>query len=284
LERHRFLALLLEGLGPAVTSARLVLDIAPSPQTTRLFERLRPERYVRMDFDPSADKRVVDVQASLTAVPLPDASVEVAICYHVLEHVPDDRTAMAELARVLAHAGFALVQVPWRASDVTDEDPSAPVEERVRRFGQADHVRYYGRDFEDRLRAAGLSVLRFTPREVVGERLSDVLGLMPDEAVWLVRRGEDRLVREINGTAFPLAAVLSLADIMAENTAKKVAGKMDQLAREVKKLEARAQRAEQQAAKWERAYRRLRERLPIRMGVALARPLRTAALRLRHHR
>ncbi len=56
---------------------------------------------------------------------------------------------MLEIARVLAPTGVGLVQVPFRPGTVLDEDPSAPVEERVRRFGQADHVRYYGDDFED---------------------------------------------------------------------------------------------------------------------------------------
>ena len=111
--------------------------------------------YVGMDFDPGADSRIVNVQASLTQLPLPDASVGLMICFHVLEHIPDDAAAMAEIGRVLAPGGIAVVQVPRREGVPTDEDPDAPPEERLRRFGQRDHVRFYGDDFEDRLRAAG---------------------------------------------------------------------------------------------------------------------------------
>ena len=130
----------------------------------------------RLDFDPGADRRTVDVQASLTRLPLPDASVGLMICFHVLEHIPDDASAMAEIARVLGPEGVAVVQVPRRHGTLTDEDPEAPVEERIRRFGQRDHVRIYGDDFEDRLRAAGLKVLALTIR--------DLYGAVATEAVW----------------------------------------------------------------------------------------------------
>lgn len=262
LERHRFLVLVLEGLSPAIATARVALDIGPNEQTATLFKRLRPERYLRMDVDPAADEREVDVRASLTHVPLADASVDVAVCYHVLEHIPDDRAAMAELARVLAPAGLALVQVPWRPGTATDEDPAAPEAERIRRFGRPDHVRYYGGDFEERLRAAGLSFIRFTPREVVGDHLVEVLRLVPEESVWLVRRAEGHLVREINGGALRQTALAVLAS----------AG--DRLERDVAELRSRARAAEKQAARWERAYRRLRGRLPVRIAAAIGRLLR----------
>ena len=57
----------------------------------------------------------------------------------------------------------------------------------MRRFGQHDHVRYYGDDFEQRLVDAGLVFTRTSPRSLVGERVCTVLGLIPDEWVWVVR-------------------------------------------------------------------------------------------------
>lgn len=204
LERHRFLALLLDSLAPTVTSAGLLLDIAPSRQTTTLFKsRLAPRHYVRMDFDPAADGREVDLQASLTDLPLRSAVADIVICYHVLEHIPDDAAAIRELHRVLSPGGVAFVQVPFHPDRPTDEDPSATVEERTRRFGQADHVRAYGRDFDDRLRAAGLGLVRITPRQVAGQEGVDRYRLRPEEAVWLVWRAASSSKR----AAFDLRSV-----------------------------------------------------------------------------
>jgi SAM-dependent methyltransferase len=189
LERHRFLAVALSILQPSWGDVGVLLDIAPSPQTSRMLRRLGARQYVRLDL--GADSRLVDVLGSITQLPHPDASVDLLVCYHVLEHVPDDLAGMREIARVLSPDGVALVQVPWQPGTVTDEDPDAPEEERVRRFGQADHVRYYGDDFEDRLVSCGLDLERITPRTLLGEHMVTWLRLVPDEPVWIVRRRDN---------------------------------------------------------------------------------------------
>jgi hypothetical protein len=94
---------------------------------------------------------------------------------------------MLELFRVLCPDGVALVQVPWRPGP-TDEDPSAPAEERLRRFGQADHVRYYGDDFVHRLTAAGLQVQPITPQDFLSAATCRALGITPNEQVWICTR------------------------------------------------------------------------------------------------
>ncbi|WP_205474251.1 class I SAM-dependent methyltransferase [Nocardioides sp. SYSU D00038] len=192
LERHRFLALLLSALQPTMPDLGVLLDVAPTPHVTPLLARLGPRHHVRLDL--GADNRLVDVLGSLTELPLPDASVDLLVCYHVLEHVPDDRSAMREIARVLGSGGVGLVQVPFRPGTRTDEDPSADEEERLRRFGQRDHVRYYGDDFEDRLVESGLAFTRVTPRSVLGERMCTWLKVVPDELVWIVRSSANAAV------------------------------------------------------------------------------------------
>lgn len=270
LERDRFLALLLQGMAPYVASAGAVLDIAPNRATTRVLRHLGVDHHVRVDFDPGADRRAVDVQASITDLPFPDASFNVAICYHVLEHVPDDGRAMRELARVLAPGGIAFVQVPWRPGTVTDEDPSAPVEERLRRFGQADHVRFYGDDFEDRLRAAGLRVFRFTPSDVLTPALMGMLRLVAHEPVWLVRPG-------VGGPAvLPQERALMLQTFELLHNMATGEGSA------TRSLEEQLARSEARAALWERRYRLLRGRLPIRVAARGARLVKQAQQRVTH--
>ena len=185
LERERFLALLLDCLAPMLSRPAVLMDIAPSERLTPLLRRLEPQLRVGLDFDPAADGRLVDLQASITDLPLRTDSVDVMVCYHVLEHVPDDRAAMGEIARVLRPSGVAIIQVPWRPGRATDEDPSASPQERLRRFGQVDHVRYYGREFESRMSENGLSVRRVTPGLLLGRDSCSWFHLNEHEAVWL---------------------------------------------------------------------------------------------------
>jgi len=98
------------------------------------------------------------VRMDVTDMHFPAESFDVVYCSHVLEHVPDDRTAMRELARVLKRTGWAVIQVPI-SDDPTFEDPDiVDPREREIAFGQHDHVRRYGRDIEERLTEAGFVV------------------------------------------------------------------------------------------------------------------------------
>ena len=187
LERHRFLSLLLGALAPELCDLDTVVEIAPSRQSTPLLDRLGARHRISLDL--GHDRRAVDALASLTAVPLGDASVDLLVCYHVLEHVPDDCAAMREIARVLSPRGVALVEVPIKAGVPTEEDPSAAPDERARRFGQSDHVRWYGDDFDSRLAAAGLASVRVTPPALVGVAAVSWFRLMPHEVVWVVHPG-----------------------------------------------------------------------------------------------
>lgn len=184
LERHRFFAVLLGALRPQIGDVGVLLDVAPAPQAKKRLLELEPRAYLRLDLRPG---RGVDLRGSLTQMPLRDRCVDLFVCYHVLEHIVDDRAAIAEIGRVLAADGLGILQVPWRPGTVTDEDPDAPEEERIRRFGLADHVRYYGDDFEDRLVGGGLDVVRVTPADYLGTEMNTWLGLGDDQSVWLVR-------------------------------------------------------------------------------------------------
>jgi hypothetical protein len=180
--------------------------------------------------------------------------------------VPDDHAAMRDIARVLAPSGIGLVAVPLRPGP-TDEDPSVGVEERIRRFGQADHVRYYGDDdFESRLTAAGLAVSTFRADDLVDPWLVDLLKLIPNERFCLVRpltspdklpgveELSDRVGRELAGCLSTASAAAVGPETLAGARAEAVAWKTryDQL-RGRPHIKAMLQAG--------RAYRRLRSRL-----------------------
>jgi SAM-dependent methyltransferase len=156
LERHRLAWLFLEQHKDIFKAELRVLHVAPELPLRERLGALRNLDYLTADLDPSR----ADVQMDITAIDYPDASFDVILCSHVLEHVVDANQAMRELYRVLAPGGFALLDVPLDPDlDDTYEDWSITTEEgRRRAFWQADHVRLFGRSYPDLLRAAGFQV------------------------------------------------------------------------------------------------------------------------------
>lgn len=131
-----------------------MLHIAPEPSLERRFREIPGIDYLSGDLDSDAAM----VQMDITDIRYPDSSFDVIYCSHVLEHVPDDRRAMRELARVLKPGGWAVIAVPI-IRDRTLEDPAiTSPEARTKAYGQWDHVRAYGPDFADRLRESGFDV------------------------------------------------------------------------------------------------------------------------------
>lgn len=179
LERHRLFALALQaGLAPKGPGD--ILHFAPEPSITSLLKQYA-RRYVTADlFRPG-----VDLRLNIEALDLPDGEFDVIFCSHILEHV-DDKRALSELNRVLRPGGVMYAMTPivegWAQ---TYEDPSVRSEqERELHFGQHDHIRYYGRDFRDRLTAAGYEVEEFTP----GGDICVPYGLMRGETLFVCRK------------------------------------------------------------------------------------------------
>ncbi|MGE3670549.1 MAG: class I SAM-dependent methyltransferase, partial [Polyangiaceae bacterium] len=92
--------------------------------------------------------------------PFESGSFDVIFCNHVLEHVADDKQVLSELFRVMRPGGWGIFQVPLDTNlEHSHGDPSITnPRERERLYGQSDHVRQYGLDFEDILRSAGFDV------------------------------------------------------------------------------------------------------------------------------
>ncbi len=96
--------------------------------------------------------RAGGVQGNALALPFADGSFDRIVASEVLEHIPDDTTAIAELARVLVPGGTMAVTVPrcgpevvnWLLSDAYHDVPGG-------------HIRIYRRaELARRVSAAGL--------------------------------------------------------------------------------------------------------------------------------
>jgi SAM-dependent methyltransferase len=168
MERHRSVWLYLDRHPDMTRPGMRILHVAPERGLGRRLRTLPQVSYVGGDLTAEFGPEHIDV----TQLQFEPASFDAILCSHVLEHVPDDRQAMRELARVLKPGGWALLQVPDVAAEVTDEDPSiTDPDERLHRFGQHDHVRRYGWDYVDRLQDAGFSVVVERPETDLPEAL-----------------------------------------------------------------------------------------------------------------
>ncbi len=95
------------------------------------------------------------LSADATSLPFPDGSFDAVIAAEILEHIPDDTAAMAEIARVLRPGGAVAVTVPawlpericWALSAEYHEVPGG-------------HVRIFTRaELTAKLAAAGLTAV-----------------------------------------------------------------------------------------------------------------------------
>ncbi len=157
LERHRFLWLYMMGRHRILRPGSRILHVAPEACIQQRLLRDFRVRYLGIDrYDDDANAE----QQDLTDLPYTDNAFDVVICNHVLEHIPDDRKAIAEISRVLSPNGHALIMVPIdrdRQSTYEDSEITAP-SERHKAFGHPYHVRVCGWDYADRIREMGMAV------------------------------------------------------------------------------------------------------------------------------
>ena len=159
LERHRLLWLYLQNETNFFSSKTKlkVLHFAPEQEFYKRFKKQSNIEYTTTDLlSPLAD-----VKADICNLPFEDNQYDIVLCNHVLEHIPDDTKAMQELYRVLKPGGMAILQIPQdlnRAVTFAD-DSITNQKERAKIFGQYDHVRIYGRDYFDKLRSIGFTVV-----------------------------------------------------------------------------------------------------------------------------
>ena len=161
LERHRMLHLFLQREKSLSFGRRpsRVLHFAPAECLYQWIAGHPSIDYHPCDLDVSGFRWKLYEQ-DITAMTFPDRTFDVVLANHVLEHVGNDRAAMQELYRVLQWGGWGIFQVPINEHlEHTYEDSSivSPAD-RQKAFGQWDHVRWYGRDYPDRLREAGFRV------------------------------------------------------------------------------------------------------------------------------
>jgi SAM-dependent methyltransferase len=152
------------------------------------------------------------VRASLHALPFPDSSFDAVTSFDVIYHawVPDDRRAVAEMARVLRPGGLLLVRVPalrmlWGAHDVEVQSRHRYTRAELRALLEGCSLRVERATYCNSL-LFPLLLARRTLDRVLGREGSDV-GFLPAPLEWAFARAlraEAALVRA--GVSLPVGA------------------------------------------------------------------------------
>ena len=116
----------------------------------------------------------------ITSTSFKDNTFDCILCSHVLEHIVDDRKAMSELCRVMKPNGFGIFQVPIKRETTFENHSIITPEQRLRHFGQEDHVRIYGKDFKARLENSGFIVKVETYLDKFDLKTIDFYRLVPE--------------------------------------------------------------------------------------------------------
>jgi SAM-dependent methyltransferase len=182
LDRERLLLLYLQRQTAVFSCSPRILHVAPEPH---LGQRLKAASVNYLSIDLAPQRAML--QADICAIPFADSAFDLVVCNHVLEHIEEDQVAIAELFRVTASGGVAILQVPLALALSTTREGKALQSDKDREdvYGQSDHVRIYAIDYIQRLERAGFRVRVYDPDEESGIDLRNRYALMAEEKVYI---------------------------------------------------------------------------------------------------
>ncbi|MEO8723545.1 MAG: methyltransferase domain-containing protein [Sphingobium sp.] len=134
-----------------------ILHMAPNEASLVARFAAASAEYIPADLDPARYNVPGVVAVDLMHIGMTQ-TLDLFYASHVMEHVPDDALVLRNIWTALRPGGEAWLIVPLWDKPTVDGDSGMSGAEREQRFGQWDHVRQYGPDFADRIRAAGFEL------------------------------------------------------------------------------------------------------------------------------
>ena len=179
-DRSRWVYHVLKTKTDITTASGRALHFAPEEVITNLLLSNERLDYYSGDIVPRKALHIIDI----TDIPFADKCFDYVICNHVLEHIPDVDKAVAEIRRVLKDDGSFIFSFPICTDMLTLEnrDIQSP-EERLRHYGQKDHVRLYGNDFAQIYENYGFVLDIYRPQDELTEKEVEEYGVIKDDVL-----------------------------------------------------------------------------------------------------
>lgn len=133
-----------------------ILHFSPSRSIYRKLKTFQGIHYYSSDFE---NEFLADYRFDITQINEDNEKFDTIICYHILEHIVNDKAAISELFRVLKSDGVIYIQTPFKDGDIYEDYSIISPEDRETHFGQNDHVRVYSvLGLKERLEVTGFKV------------------------------------------------------------------------------------------------------------------------------
>lgn len=162
-----------------------ILHFAPEREIVKYIKENPNIDYYTGDIKPGRAMHVTDI----TDIQYKDDTFDYVICNHVMEHIPDEEKAVYEIKRVLKQSGKWIFSFPICTDMKTYEDKSITLpDERLKAYGQKDHVRLYGYDFAERFEKFGLRLQIYTPQNELDNMQIDKLGFIKDDIIIIAEK------------------------------------------------------------------------------------------------
>lgn len=167
-------------------SGKKILHFSPPKSLKKKIESHVPtSNYLSTDFEGEFES---ETNLDITNIKLDNASYDLIICYHVLEHIVEDQKAMQELYRVLTPQGKLYLQTPFKDGGIYEDYAMQSKAERLKHFGQEDHVRIYSvSGLKARLEENGFHA---TPITFQADKNQALHGLKIKETVFLLTKSQ----------------------------------------------------------------------------------------------
>lgn len=185
IDRERWLFYVLEKYTDISSISGRVLHFAPEGAIETYIRRNEHVDYYSGDIVQGKAMHVTDI----TDIPYKDSMFDYVISNHILEHIEDEGKAVSEIKRVLKRGGKWIFSFPVCKDIKTYEDKEIVLpEQRLKAYGQKDHVRLYGYDFAKRFEQYGLKLDIYSPKNELDDDLIAKYGFIKDDmiiiAVW----------------------------------------------------------------------------------------------------
>ncbi len=128
-----------------------LLHFAPEISIYREIKKNNNIKYSCCDYNIDIYKQIPEIvrQDGMNTT-YPDEYFDLIIHNHVLEHVENDKLFIKECLRILKKDGIILFSFPYYPNDTNLEIKTNSAEERIKLYGNFDHLRRYGYNWKEK--------------------------------------------------------------------------------------------------------------------------------------